>query len=66
MSSFVMSSLRQILLKWSDEESEADEAWGRWETHLIQDRADSCRLGDDRPDDGGSKDLWNVGELLPD
>jgi hypothetical protein len=21
---------------------------------------------DDRPDDGGSKDLWNVGKLLPD
>jgi hypothetical protein len=23
-------------------------------------------LGCDRPDDGGSKDLWNVGKLLPD
>jgi hypothetical protein len=22
--------------------------------------------GSDRPDDGGSKDLWNVGKLLPD
>jgi hypothetical protein len=22
--------------------------------------------GDHHPDDGGSKDLWNVGELLPD
>jgi hypothetical protein len=31
---------------------------------------DGCLLGDDlgdhRPDDGGSKDLWNVGKLLPD
>jgi hypothetical protein len=26
---------------------------------------DGCLLGD-RPDDGGSKDLWNVGKLLPD
>jgi hypothetical protein len=27
-----------------------------------------CHQGDDthRPDDGGSKDLWNVGKILPD
>jgi hypothetical protein len=27
---------------------------------------DCCLLGCDRPEDGGSKDLWNVGKLLPD
>jgi hypothetical protein len=26
----------------------------------------SLHQGDDRPDDGGSKDLWNFGKLLPD
>jgi hypothetical protein len=34
-----------------------------------QDRIWGSHGGDyegDRPDDGGSKDLWNVGKLLPD